>query len=286
MKEITFLLLLIFFVTSCASIEKKGRTAAPSIRVQSGSEIRSLNLEDYVARVLAGEANPNWPLEMLKAQAIAARTFALLRMRERMNSDFHIRNSVNDQVLKNERHKSLREATESTRGLVLINGDVLAESSFHSTCGGHTARALDVWGRDYSHLRGVKCGYCTKSPNYLWTANLDLKLIDEKLGQKITELSIASRFADGRVKDFRLNSSKPSTMNSNAFRLAIGPMQVKSTWITSFDKQKKKIIIKGQGFGHGVGMCQYGAKEMAQKGKSFKEILIYYYPSTEIKKLY
>lgn len=258
----------------------------PMIKVLHKGNIENVALEKYVASVLAGEVHHSWPLEVLKAQAIAARTFALLRMRERKNNTFHVQNSVMDQVFKSKPNEIFVRAARESAGLVLTIDGELAETSFHSTCGGKTADAKSVWGRSYPHLHGGDCGYCNPSPTYNWQTVIDIADLESKFSQKISKIRVLSRTKDGRTDSIELAGSKKRTISGHEFRMAIGPMKVKSTLIKDIQLTESQVKISGRGFGHGVGMCQYGALGMAKAGKSFTEILKHYYPGTTIKKLY
>lgn len=278
--------LVIGILSSCSQIVPATVRNMPSIRVLHKGKIINVALERYVASVLAGEVSSSWPMEALKAQAVASRTFALRRMEERKNNAYHVQNSVSDQVLKATINETLVKAVRESAGLVLTVNQDLAETSFHSTCGGKTADAKNVWGRSYPYLSGGVCGYCHGSPTYHWHVQMPMADIETKLGQKITNIKISSRTKDGRVDKILLMGGKQQYINGHEFRMALGPMKVKSTLIKEIKIQGTSVKISGQGFGHGVGMCQYGALGMAKTGKNYKEILAHYYPKTELRKFY
>lgn len=278
------LLLLTLLASSCSHIVDAPTRTAPIIKVMHEGKVDEVPLEHYVARVLAGEVHPSWPLDALKAQAIASRTFALRRMRERRNNTFHVQNSVMDQVLKSHTSDIFVRAVKESAGLVLTQNSELAETSFHSTCGGTTTDAKGVWGRSYPYLRGSRCGFCTNSPTYSWSVDLPLSELSRKFSEEITTVKILSRTADGRVDAIQLNGGKK--ISGHEFRMALGPMKIKSTLLTDIVVHGKSLTVKGHGFGHGVGMCQYGALGMARSGKSYHDILAHYYPGTSLKRLY
>lgn len=281
-----FYLLASGIFSGCAHMVPAQVQKMPMIRVLHEGMIDSVPLEKYVASVLAGEVSPSWPLEALKAQAIAARTFALLRMKERSNRPYHVQNSVMDQVFKTKPSEIFIRAARESAGLVLTNDKHLAETSFHSTCGGKTTDSKSVWGRSYPHLRGAPCGFCNASPTFNWTVEMALADLEAKFSQKISAIKILSRTADGRIDTLQVKGSKKQTLSGQEFRMALGPMRMKSTLVDNISVANGKVIIKGHGFGHGVGMCQYGALGMAKRGKSYKEILKHYYPSTQLAQLY
>lgn len=274
------------FLCGCSHIVPAPARKIPLIRVWHQGKIESVPLERYVASVLAGEVNPSWPLEALKAQAVASRTFALRRMMERQGQEYHLQSSVMDQVYKKKTTESFIAAVRETAGLVLVVDGDYAETSFHSTCGGKTTDARSVWGRSYSHLRGGVCGFCEASPTYNWATEIPLSDVQSKFGQQVTKLRIKSRTPDGRADVLELVGSKRQNITGHEFRMALGPMKVKSTLIKEIKNEGPLVKISGKGFGHGVGLCQYGALGMAKSGKGFKEILSHYYPGTTLRKLY
>ena len=285
---LAFLLIICAFVsTSCSHKVNRIVHQVPSIRVQHQGQIITVDLESYVASVLAGEVSPSWPKSALQAQAVAARTFAILRMRERKNQAFHVQSSVMDQVYKNHKVQAFTDAARATSGQVLFYDNRLAETSFHSTCGGKTTDSHSIWGRPYQHLKGVSCEYCKSSNTYNWSENIPLQDIETKLKQKVTGIKISSRGPDGRAQTVEvLGAASPLRMSGHELRMTLGAMRMKSTLLNTIQVIKDKLYIAGRGFGHGVGMCQYGAMGMAKKGKRYQDILAFYYPGTHLKSLY
>lgn len=279
---VSFLLL----TSGCAPKISRLSQASPTIRIKHHQKIITVKLEDYVSAVLAGEVSESWPMETLKAQAIAARTFAIRRMKERKNQAFHTQSSVMDQVFKKHNSQKLKDAALETKGLVLLYDKGLAETSFHSTCGGHTTSAQSVWGRDYPYLRGVSCQYCSASPAYTWRQRFSSKDLQDKFKCKLDNIKIIDKNSEGRAQKIALSGSPPQTMSGPKFRTQIGNMKLKSTWLTSIKNDGSTWEFTGKGFGHGVGLCQYGALGMAKEGKTMRDILYYYYPGTKIAKLY
>lgn len=285
-KKIVMVAVAMGLFSSCSHITPTQARKMPLIKVLHDGEIEKVALEKYVASVLAGEVNQSWPHESLKAQAIAARTFAVLRMKERKNNTYHVQNSVMDQVFKKRPSEVFIKAARETAGLVLgINGH-LAETSFHSTCGGKTTDSKSVWGRSYPHLGGHECGFCKSSPTYSWRTEITLADVENKFSQKIDTISIVSHTKDGRAGTIEMVGDKKHKISGHEFRMALGAMKVKSTLIKEISVANGKLIIAGQGFGHGVGMCQYGAMGMAKAGKNFRDILSHYYPGTSLKRIY
>lgn len=282
-----FLILIVFFLyVSCSKNIRRIATVEPIIRVKFNNQILKVPLEQYVSQVLAGEVSKNWPHEALKAQAIAARTFALKRMKEKIDASFHVSSTVLDQVFHHKSFEPFIKATNDTRGLVAILGQEIAETSFHSTCGGHTADAKAVWGTKHEHLQGISCPYCKNSPTFQWQAQVSRKKLFDIFKEPIKSIKLLERGPDGRVGKIMLNNKKSMIISAHKFRMKLGHMIIKSTNISKVSFEKDMAIFLGYGFGHGVGMCQYGAMAMAKEGHSAQEIISYYYPGTKIKRAY
>lgn len=259
--------------------------------------VNQLPLEKYVAGTLAGEMPSNWPLEALKAQAVTARTYAIYVTGERRSANnkakYDVRSTVEDQVFKGSPNinDKIRTAVESTSGETLYYHNKPIKTRFHSTCGGETEISINVWGeKDVS--RSITDPYCKKSPHKNWTMNLNAGEIALQLERhgfnpgNILSIETEKFEKSNRVAAVSIKGSKQTvSLNGNDFRRFMGFGKIKSTIFDVF-KNGPNFIFKGKGFGHGVGMCQWGAKGMAERGYSYKDILNFYYPGTELKKLH
>lgn len=255
--------------------------------------IHDADLEQYVAGTVASEVPKSWHHEALKAQAIAARTYALKQKYKRSNDPYHVQSSVMDQVFEgaHKLHPKSLAAAKATIGMVITHDRQLIDAFFHSTCGDKTAASKDVWGGDVSYLPGSKCGYCKASSTYRWEAKIPktqvLGGLSRLVGDQIKSFTIAEKDSAGRAKRMLLKGSRKNhTVSANQFRGAISYRDLKSTWITSHKSSRGGYIFKGKGFGHGVGMCQWGAEGMAKKGHTAPQILARYYPGTQIMRMY
>jgi stage II sporulation protein D len=212
----------------------------------------------------------------------------------RIASTYHLESSVIDQVYEGclIEDSRARRAVSETEGEVLTFGGAIIQAFYHSSCGGRTEASENVWGSSFSYLRGVDCQYCLTAPTATtWEYKLSLKEIEERLrvaGYKVAGLSdikpgpLNSR---GRLKQVALLTLKGSIMvTGEQFRKAIGYGVIKSTRF-AVKNVKNEISFTGSGNGHGVGLCQWGAKQRALDGFGSGEILSYYYPGTELKKL-
>ncbi|MBL4818913.1 MAG: SpoIID/LytB domain-containing protein [Deltaproteobacteria bacterium] len=244
-----------------------------------------LPLESYIEGVVASELPKSWGLEVLKAQAIAARTYAIWQKSHKELLD----SSVMDQVYHGvqREHELAKRAVKETAGQILTYRAKPAHTFFHAACGGHTASSEEVFGGNEPYLKGVKCPYCHTSPAYRWKYEISRKDLDKKLGANVSKIKSIGETNSGRVKNFRvLSDAKPKEMKSAELRRILGYSNFRSTLLTKKNFGWGSVEFGGRGFGHGVGMCQWGALTLAKKGKTAKQILDYYYPGTEIRRFY
>ena len=253
--------------------------------------VNELNLEDYIKGVLSHEVSPWWPMEALKAQAVVARTYALYHLQFTKNKDFDLTADVYSQVYGGrtaERWRSNR-AVDLTAGEILTYQENLLPAYYHATCAGHTEDAANLWNIDAAPLKGVACSFCVDSPHFRWKTQMPLEEMRVKLNNKgievskITGLEIAGRNLSGRVTELRLICENKS-LNTSAkdFRQALGPDIIRSTNF-NINIISDTAYFEGLGWGHGVGLCQWGAYFMAKKNYKYQEILKYYYPGAELK---
>ena len=256
--------------------------------------VNQLPLEEYLVGLINCEISSAWPIEAVKAQAIIARTYALNRKMARTGSPYHLESSVVDQVYEGcliEDSRASRAVLE-TKGEVLTFGGSIIQAFYHSSCGGRTEASENVWGTSLPYLQGVECQYCLTSPTgTTWEYKLSLSEIEDRLraaGYKVSGLydikpgAVNSR---GRLKQVVLLAAKGGTaITGEQFRKAVGYGLIKSTRFT-LKNSKNEISFSGSGNGHGVGLCQWGAKQRALDGFGCGEILAYYYPGTELQKL-
>jgi stage II sporulation protein D len=247
-------------------------------------------LETYVAAVISRETPQLFHPEALKAQAVASRTYAHGAMRKPRDSAYDILGSVEDQVFEGIDNVSsgFSNATSETSGLVLLYRGELVQTVYHSTCGGRTESAANAWGKDIQYLRSQTCEDCSSSPAYRWQYRMtraEGRRVGRSMGIPAGEdlrISIASLNSSGRISRILLFSSGVSReAQAAAFRNAVGYAKMRSLWAT-IEPNGDEWIIKGRGYGHGVGMCQYGANGMAKAGNDFQKILARYYPGTEL----
>jgi stage II sporulation protein D len=253
-------------------------------------------LESYVASVVAAEYGFD-DLEGAKAMAVVARTYAL-KAADKFDGRYDHVDHTASQVYRGTSAITgvARRAARETRGEVVTYNDTLIEAVYFSSSGGHTADNEDVWDADESlpYLRGKRDPYDRNSPHHRWTTRIDrrplLRALEEQLGGSVRGFVIGERSEGRRVKnvDILRPGGSRETMQANAFRLlvnrAVPGAEMKSTW---FDARREgdEYVLDGRGFGHGVGLSQWGAHEMSQRGKSYRDILSFYYDDIRVQRL-
>lgn len=252
--------------------------------------INQVDLEEYVKGVVPSEVNSAWHPEMLKVQAVAARTYALYQHMLSASRDYDVAASIQDQVYRGRHGLDARveQAVESTRGLVITHQGAPIYAAFSSTAAGITEDAMVVWSKDLPYLKGVECPFDLESPYYQWKASFRVDVLENNLRQlgfpvgTIATLTPLSHSRAGRVATLRILHSKGELiLRGEELRKAVGYTVVPSTQFT-IESFGQDIVLTGYGAGHAVGLCQWGAKELAELGYSFSSILRYYYPGTEL----
>lgn len=254
--------------------------------------INELRLEDYLKGVLPWEANPEWHAEALKAQAVVSRTYALFRAIERRYDPYDLSSGVMSQVYKGRSIEkvSTNAAIEATRGEILTYRGKIFPAFFHSTCGGMTTRPEYNWNiQPHESMKGNICEFCRTSKHYRWEAeftNKEILAALKKGGYSFTSLKGIEAYPldeSGRAKTFIFHvDGKTKEVNANEFRIWLDPARFKSTKLEDIETTPNGFKFKGFGWGHGVGLCQYGMKRLAELGYTYTEILNYYYPESEI----
>ena len=289
---------------------EKNEDGIPLLRVYVVDEekVETMDLETYVEGVLAGEMKNNWPEEALKAQAILARTFVLKFVDEKKSkypdadistdieeAQAYDRNAVND---------SIRQAVADTRGIVLSAEGQLPYAWFHAHSGGTTERAVAglgwkeaepaytavVKGNEPETVEDEKDQQLLKDARK-WQATFPAEEFEEacrSLGAEVTingnvRLSVGERGEGGRAKTIVVDGK---SLPAADLRIALGSTKMRSTLLTSLKVQDGQVVMEGSGYGHGVGMSQWGAYGMAQQGSSAREIVEHYFTGVITEKLW
>jgi len=254
--------------------------------------VNELPLEEYLVGLINCEISSAWPIEAVKAQAVIARTYALNRKQARSLSFYHLESSVIDQVYDGceIEDSRARRGVFDTAGEVLAYQGAVIQAFYHSNCGGRTEASEHVWGKRLPYLGGVECRYCLTSPSSAWDLKVALPELEERLkaaGHKVsgvTDIRPGARNSRGRLSHVMVVSSRGTlTLTGDQFRKAIGYGVIKSTNFT-VKVENGEAGFAGLGNGHGVGLCQWGAKQRALDGFGYAEILTYYYPGTDLTK--
>ncbi|HSS30896.1 MAG TPA: SpoIID/LytB domain-containing protein [Nitrospiraceae bacterium] len=257
------------------------------------SVMNRVDLEEYVKGVVPSEVSSTWHPEMLKAQAVAARTYALYQQMLSATREYDVAATVQDQVYRGKQgiDVGILRAVEETRGLVVTYLGAPIYAAFSSTAAGLTEDAMNVWSKEYPYLKGVECPFDLASPYYKWKSSFKIDTLEQNLRQQgfpvgtiatITPL-VFSR--GGRVAKLRvLHSGGELVLRGEELRKAVGYTIIPSTQF-AIESIGQDVVLSGFGAGHAVGMCQWGAKELAELGYPFSTILQYYYPGTELQNL-
>lgn len=245
--------------------------------------VNELPLEEYVESVVVAEVGTNWDLEALKTQAVITRTYAVYKKAINPNARFHLTSSVMHQVYKgNNSHTLISYAVKETSGEILTYEGKPIEALYHSTSGGKTENAEEVFGKSYPYLKSVETN-CELSPYWVWERKIPKEEIEKALNVKdINDITVNAYTSTGRVKELAIESeSDRSVIKATEFRKLLGWSRLPSTNF-HMKVNGNSITFEGKGYGHGVGLCQWSALQMAREGKSYKEILSFFYPGTEI----
>jgi stage II sporulation protein D len=262
-------------------------------RMRSGlAVVEVLPMEDYVAGVVSGETPLTFPSEARKAQAVAARTFALVRKLEAVTAGrgWDLSATVISQVFvgAGAADAGARDAAAATAGQVLVLDQAPVETYFHSSCGGRTENGLAALGRGYEYLSSVECGRCEGAPGALWRQVIPAEELGKAagLGRAATSVEVVERTASGRCARIELAAGRRRVTLAGAdLRQRLGWTRLRSLAF-EVEKVRDGFAFAGKGSGHGAGLCQWGAAGFAREGKGYREILAHYYPGTEIAVMY
>ncbi len=259
------------------------------VKLLDSNEIINISLEDYITGVVSCEMPASYEYEALKAQAVASRTYALEKMK--YNNTYDLENSTNNQCYhSNDKLKSkwgnnyekyynkIKKAVNETKGYYITYKGEIIKAFYFSTSNGYTEDVQDVFGSKLDYLSSVESSWDKNNKNFEKTISFNELDFLNKLNikeSKVNKIEIISRTKSNRVNEIIINNSK---FKGTTFRKLLG---IRST---DFDIEKKDniVYITTRGYGHGVGLSQYGANEMAKLGYTYEEILKYYYKDIEI----
>jgi len=252
--------------------------------------INEVGLEDYVAGILGREIYPDWHPETLKAQALVARTYALHERAEHGGERFDLDAGTDSQVYGGltAETPAIREAVAATRGEYLAYDGEPILAVYHSASGGRTASSEEVWGRALPYLVSLEVDDEQDSPDTYWRASISKTKLGralDALGIRIgspREVQVVERSRSGRALRVRIRGDKGThVLEARALRVALGESVVRSTLFEIRDAPDAFVFV-GSGHGHGVGMSQWGAQSMAQRGATYREIVQAFYPGATL----
>jgi stage II sporulation protein D len=256
--------------------------------IRMGQGVTALNLvdlEEYLYSVVGGEAIPTWPLEALKAQAVAARTYALHKVSKSANRYYDLDTTTRTQVYKglDTEFVSTQDAVNSTAGQVMIYNGQIILSAFHSSSGGHTENVEDVWSSPLPYLRGV-VDYDQSAPVFQWTKAFSVSQMSRMIGGIGTIRSFVPERTTphGRVVTMRIVGTGGSKrLDGTKMRQVLG---LRSTLFT-VSNVNGTFQVQGRGFGHGIGLSQWGTYFLAEEGVTYDQILTHYYQNANLSTL-
>lgn len=291
---------LTFDVKSDASPLKVGkRRYAQKIHfVKDGDKFKvvsEVDMEQYLIGVVGSEIGNGAPQEAMRVQAIAARSYAFYQMggmaNQGPNRPTHdVVDDTRSQVyigVPENRNLEVEKAISATAGLIVTYKGRHICTYFSSSCGGST-RGITEWtgSAETPPLSGVKCGFCDGYPNANWQKKFSLADLNEKFkgrtgGRPISNVAVSKTTKSGRAEqiELQIQNSRPVTLSAKEF---VDILDLRNNNFKLKLENKATVVINGGGYGHGVGLCQYGSIEMAKRGKTYKEIIAHYFPQSQL----
>lgn len=254
----------------------------------------ALPLESYLVGLVNGEVNSAWPAEAVKAQVVAARTYAMGRLALSRGAAWDMKPDTSHQVYPGVfgEDPDAARAVRETRGLVLTRQGRPVEALFHSTCGGRTAAAEEVWGTPAEGSESIECGDCGGSPQSRWEVTIPADEISAAVNRlypgsgAVAALAVRSLTPSGRVRSLSVTARGGAfLLEARDLRREVGNVRLPSTAFT-VRPGPGGFLFTGRGYGHGAGLCQWGARGAAVRGLGYAEILRRYYPGAEVTRAY
>lgn len=257
--------------------------------------VNIVDIENYLYGVVPSEMSASWPGPALQSQAVAARSYAVASLNKHSSRGYDVCDTDECQVYTGAgvESASSNKAVDATRGVVLAkNGKVLA-AYFHSSSGGYTENSEDVWIQKLGHIRAVP-DYDQNSPHYEWHKNVPAATLESRLASRgirvgaIRAITPVSRSYSGRVRELQVVGEAGSRkISGETLRLAAG---LNSTLFNlaprgGTDKAPAEFAFAGRGWGHGLGLSQWGARRLAEAGYGYQQILSHYYPGSTLRRI-
>ena len=244
-------------------------------------------LDSYLYGVVSAEVSPAWPSEAQRAQAILARTYVTTKLRP--DKPYDVVATDSDQHYGGIQSESVegRAAVDATAGKLVTYARAPAQVAYSSCCGGRTADPADVWRSSIPYLRSFVDPHCAGTPEYRWDARVSYDAVRHRLdlprSGSLRAVELRQLGSSGRPRELAFTGSAATVdVETGAFRAAAGLSVVRSTFLRGVTPAGNELVVAGNGRGHGVGMCQWGARAMAAAGASAAEIIAFYFPKTSI----
>lgn len=264
------------------------------VKDEKTGNISTIPFEDYIKGVVASEMPSSFEIEALKAQAVASRSYAMYQINGSKNREYDLTNTTTNQVYKNDNElkqiwkeeypkkiNKIKKAIEQTSGEYLTYNSTVINAMFFSTSTGVTENSEEIFSSALPYLRSTSSKWDESSPSYIDTYKFSINDFYNKLSLPINnklEITEVEKTTTGRTKKLKINGQE-----INGRQLA-KKLNLRSNYFDII-QNGDSITITTKGFGHGVGMSQYGANGMAKEGYKYDEILKYYYKNTELKKI-
>ncbi|MFZ5562416.1 MAG: SpoIID/LytB domain-containing protein [Thermodesulfobacteriota bacterium] len=261
--------------------------------VDGVSVVNHVDIEPYLYGVVPREVPASWPMQALMAQAVASRTYALYIKQKSEDQPYDVKATVASQMYGgyDAEMPGTSQAVDATRGQVMTYNGNLIVAYFHANSGGYTEGPENVWGAALPYLAARPDRYSDGAPGGTWEYYLPYEEAQRQLGRYgihvsgVRGLLFNGKSTSGRVRDVSVVSDAGTwNMSGNSFRLAIGSTKLKSMCFDA-SRQGQGVLFQGAGYGHGVGMSQWGARKMALEGQDYKTILHHYYRGIAIASL-
>ncbi len=285
-------------------VTRFGKPPQITVYMKDTGKKEQMDLEEYLVGVVAGEMKPGWALNAYAAQAIIARTFTMEFLSRGGTRKLHGTDISTDETEAQAYNAAsitpmIRKAVEMTKGQVLTYKEKYIKGWYSASCGGHTTYAkegLAYPGKEPPYITPVKCPEEKVIPKeeLFWDSTLTsanaanaLKGMGKQIGN-LQKIEVVKRSKSTyRATEVRVTGDQGSVMMEGGnFRLAFGPEKVRSIWLLDIENKPNAVKLSGRGFGHGVGLCQWGAYALAKQGRSPKEIVKHYYPKAHLSKIW
>ncbi|MEQ8625663.1 MAG: SpoIID/LytB domain-containing protein [Vicingaceae bacterium] len=241
--------------------------------------VNNIDLDNYVAGVVEAEVGRRPPKEYFKLQAIICRTYALSNTQKHLVDGYNLCDEVHCQAYHGKTfYAPIVEAAMQTRGAVIVDSDIqLITAAFHSNCGGQTVNSEDVWSKSVYYLRSVNDTFCLDKRNAVWQKEISRSSWNAYLTAHLPPV----------IRDTAFNNFKPTyrqtfvPASDLSFEDIRNKFRLRSTFFGA-STDGNQVVLRGKGYGHGVGLCQEGAMEMAALGYNYSKILHFYYSGVHI----